>query len=313
MKATLRTLLLAAVGAVALSACGGAQTPVAKGLAASPPRAGETFRDCSDCPQMVAIPAGSFSMGSSADEVYRRDDEGPQRPVSVPAFAAGKYEVTQSEFRRFVDATDRAMGGSCFADVGGWDQTQGANWLYPGFSQTGAQPVVCVSWDDASAYAAWLSQQTAKTYRLLSEAEWEFAARSGQPSPYSFGSDAAAGCRYMNGADVTYFLGKSDRIIGTCNDGYQYTAPVGAFAPNAFGLFDMHGNVSEWVEDCYEDSYAAGQPSDGRAFTKASCLFRVARSGSWIMIPEILRSAVRDSGMQADRFSLRGFRIARTL
>ncbi len=285
------------------------------------PVAERTFRDRlndgTEAPELVALPTGSFTMGSPVSEAGRRADEGPTRTVTIGTqIAVMKYEVTVAEYRRFFDATGRAIVSDCYVDAHGdgqWAQPANAAWIFPGFIQSGGQPVVCVSWDDAKAYAAWLSQQTGETYRLLSEAEWEYAARSGQQTPYSFGADAAAGCRYMNGADATAKSRYTGWDTSSCNDGYLNTSPVGAFAANAFGLFDMSGNAAEWVEDCYEDSYAAGQPSDGRAFTKNDCSDRVVRSGSWINDPENLRSAGRDSLDPALRYFILGFRLARTL
>jgi formylglycine-generating enzyme required for sulfatase activity len=278
----------------------------------------DRLRDGTEGPELVALPTGSFTMGSPASEAGRSTDEGPTRTVTIGSqIAVTRYEITLAEFRRFLEATGRTMSGNCYAFLESegrqWAQKVDANWLKPGFIQTGAQPVVCVSWDDAKAYATWLSQQTGESYRLLSEAEWEYAARSGQQAPYSFGADAASGCRYMNGADAT---GKRKYPAWTntnsCDDEYLNTAPVGVFAPNAFGLFDLNGNVWEWVEDCYEDSYAAGQPSDGRAFIKVSCSIRVYRGGSWNDIPDVLRSANRDRASPSVRSGSLGFRLART-
>jgi formylglycine-generating enzyme required for sulfatase activity len=286
------------------------------------PVAERTFRDRlqdgTEGPDLVALPTGSFTMGSPANEPGRGSDEGPQRTVTIGRqIAVMKHEVTLAEFRRFVDATGRTIEGNCIADLDGdgqFAQTAEANWLSPGFSQGGAQPVVCVSWDDAKAYAAWLSQQTGESYWLLSEAEWEYAARAGTTSAYSFGGDANAGCGYMNGADATAKQKYTSWTTLSCNDGYLNTVPVASYAANRFGLHDMHGNVWEWVEDCYEDSYAAGQASDGTAFSKNSCSSRVARGGSWVSIlPAGLRSANRAVSAPARRENTLGFRLSRTL
>jgi formylglycine-generating enzyme required for sulfatase activity len=232
-----------------------------------------TFRDCSDCPQMVAIPSGSFLMGSPASETGRSDNEGPQRRVSVPAFAVGKYEVTWAEWDRCV--TD----GSC------------ASLKADGFGG-GSRPVTNVSWTEAVAYTKWLSRETEQAYRLPSEAEWEYAARAGTTTAYSFGNT-------ITESQANYYdLGK--------------TTPVGQHPANAFGLHDMHGNVWEWVEDCYEGSYSAGQASDGSAYTTGVCLGRVNRGGSVKVLLNI-RSASRYGGAPTNRNYGLGFRVARTL
>ena len=177
----------------------------------------------------------------------------------------------------------------------------------------GTLPVINVSWEDARAYAAWLSRKTGEGYRLLSEAEWEYAARAGTTSAYYWGADADSGCDYMNGADATAKSSNSEWTTVSCDDGYLNTAPAGSFKPNRFGLYDVTGNVWEWVEDCYENSYSAGQPSDGRAFTKSSCSSRVLRGGSWVYNPGGLRSALRGRLTPAYRNLSMGFRVARTL
>jgi formylglycine-generating enzyme required for sulfatase activity len=249
------------------------------------PRAVETFRDCSDCPQMVRIPAGSFMMGSPAGEVGRLDDEGPQRRVTVPTFAAGQFEVTWNEYNACV-----AAGGCAAVDA---DRFGG-----------GTRPVWGVLWDDAVAYTKWLSNKTGKTYRLLSEAEWEYAARAGTTTPFSFGSTISASQANYNG--------NSAYGSGSKSEHRKKTTPVGSFFANAFGLFDMHGNVAEWVQDCFTYDYSEGQPSDGRAFGGDSCTNRMIRGGHWNSSPQGLRSASRDAYMHDGGGSF-GFRIARTL
>ncbi len=242
------------------------------------PRSGETFRDCSDCPQMVSIPAGSFMMGSPASEAGRSADEGPQRRVTVPAFAAGKYEVTWADWDRCVAA------GIC------------ASLKADGFGG-GTRPVTNVSWNEAVAYTKWLSNKTGQTYRLLSEAEWEYAARAGSSGRWGFGENEGS-------------LGSYGWYSGNAG-GKPH--PVGSLAPNAFGLHDMHGNLWEWVEDCHARDYSAGQRSDGSAFQQDPCSIRVARGGSRNDDAQKLRSAVRIAYGTMYRFSILGFRVARTL
>ena len=258
---------------------------------------GETFRDCADCPEMAVIPAGSFMMGSSKSEVGRYVDEGPRHWVTIPrAFALGKYEVTFAEW----DACVWDGGCSHRPD----DQGLGR----------GNRPVINVSWDDAKAYARWLARRkTGQAYRLPSESEWEYAARAGTTTARYWGEDADRACGYGNVHDHTSKSeNKLDWAHHDCRDGYAKTAPVGSFRANDFGLHDMLGNVWEWVEDCWNDSYS-GAPGDGRAWTTGECSRRVLRGGSWDNRPGVLRAANRVRSGSGNRYIFNGFRIARTL
>lgn len=280
-------------------------------------RPGHVFRDCEDCPEMVVVPAGSFTMGSPESEEGRYKSEGPQRRVTISgAFAVGRYEVTRSEFGRFVKATGRSMGGSCWIyENGKWEARSGRGWRNPGFRQTGRDPVACVDWKDAKAYVAWLSRETGKDYRLLTEAEWEYAARAGTRTSRYWGDGETGQCAHANGADRTLKArdSKRKRKTASCSDGHAKTAPAGSFSANGFGLHDMSGNVSEWVEDCWHDSYS-GAPSDGSAWTTGgNCDRRVLRGGSWNDYPGNLRSAYRPWDGTGFRSGSDGFRVARTL
>ena len=246
--------------------------------------------------EMVSIPGGTFRMGDLSGE--RGDDEKPVRNVTVPAFRLGKYEVTTGQFRRFVEAmgyrtdAERNVGGNYSGcKRGSWD----SSWRNPGFSVGDEQPVVCVSWNDAQAYIEWLAAQTGGNYRLPTEAEWEYAARAGSATEYSWGDDIGnnrANCRAYE-----------------CGDSYEYTAPVGSFPANAWGLHDMHGNVWEWVQDCWNDSYA-GAPTDGSAWNSGDCRLRVLRGGSWSFSARNLFSAHRLWYARAYRLNYGGFRLA---
>ena len=255
-------------------------------------RPGTKFRDCPECPEMVVVPAGSFMMGSPASEEGRRDDEGPVRRVTIAElFAVGVHEVTFGEWDACVSA------GGCDGyrpDDRGWGR--------------GNRPVIRVNWDDARAYVDWLSGETGESYRLLSESEWEYAARSGTSTARYWGESESGQCRYANGADASTDF---DWRTG-CDDGYSRTAPVGSFAANVFGLHDMSGNVFEWVEDCWNGSYS-GAPRDGSAWESGNCSARVLRGGSWFDYPRDLRSAVRFRLETGGRGSVIGFRVARTL
>jgi len=239
-------------------------------------------------------------MGSPDSEAGRSSDEGPQRTVRINyQFAVGKYEVTWAEWEACV--ADRGCSNSG-PDSAGGDEGWGK----------GSRPVINVSWEDAQAYVEWLSRKTGEDYRLLSEAEWEYVARAETTSAYFWGTDANAGCAHMNGADATAKRSNSGWTTVTCDDGYLNTAPVGSYRANAFGLYDMTGNVWEWVEDCYEDSYS-GAPTDGSVRIVSNCSRRVLRGGSWSNDPRFLRSANRNRNDPSDRGDLGGFRVARTL
>ena len=255
---------------------------------------GRSFRDCPDCPEMVVVPAGSFTMGSLANEEVRSDAEGPQRKVTIARpFAVGKFEVTFAEWDACVAA------GRCKHNPGdqGWGR--------------GKRPVIDVSWDDITKeYLPWLSRKTGKTYRLLTEAEWEYAARG-------VTSASAPSKRYWWGDQASHEYanyGKDQCCDGLKEGRYQWvnTAPVGQFPANPFGLHDMHGNVWEWVQDCWNGSYT-GAPSEGSAWTTGDCGRRVLRGGSWYVDPQNLRSASRDRFSPVFRLYGFGFRVGRTL
>ena len=254
-------------------------------------------------------------MGSPASEEDRSDDEGPLRRVVVGSFALGRREVTRSEYAAFVMATGRGSGGGCAVFTGGeWSPNAERSWREPGFAQGGDHPVVCVNWEDARAYAAWLSGETGKSYRLPSESEWEYAARAGTTTAryWGFGSDAQ--CGYANGADSALKSRFNSRTVAGCDDGAVWTAPAGSYGANDFRLFDMLGNLWEWVEDCWHEDYS-GAPSDGTAWTiDGDCGNRVLRGGAWETATAVLRSAERMGNHSADvREDHVGFRVARTL
>ena len=282
-------------------------------------RPGDTFKDCADCPEMVVIPAGSFRMGSSPAE--RRwavkqgakqewvDWETPRKNVRIGyKFAVGKSEVTKGQYKTFVRDTDRGTGDGCYAfDNGKWNKEASKSWRDPGYSQQDNHPAVCVSWDDAKAYVRWLSRKTGQTYRLLSESEWEYTARAGTETVRYWGHDweNKEGCKYANVADFSDLF--------DCSDGYKFTSPAKKYRANRFGLHDMLGNVWEWTEDCWHNSYN-GAPANGSAWTTGgNCRVRVLRGGSWSGFPGILRSAIRSRNTTDYRNLDYGFRVARTL
>jgi len=262
-------------------------------------------------PDMVPIPKGCFQMGSPDGEPGRASDEDPQHRVCVPAFELGRYEVTTEEYAAFLNA--RRPGQ---AQRQGWVETQAedstSNHLVesggrfaaePGY---GRYPVNNLSWDGARAYAEWLSQETGRAYRLPSEAEWEYAARAGTTTPFSTGA-----CIHTDQAnyDGNYDYNNCGAKTGVY---LQKTQPVGSYPANPWGLYDVHGNLWEWAEDCWNDNYQ-GAPTDGSAWRHGNCSQRVLRGGSWVSVPGGLRCADRIRGGAGLRDYGVGFRLARTL
>lgn len=309
----LPSLLLLAVALALFGSAHAAPTP-------------RVMKDCTFCPELVSLPGGSFQMGSAATEPGRYPNEGPQTLVSVAAFAIGRTEVTRSQFAAFVTDTGHPMSGGCYtpgdlADLLS-DLDPAAFWREPGFEQNEAHPVVCVSWDDAVAYAAWLTRKTGHNYRLPTEAEWEYAARAGTTTAYYWGEDGARECAHVNGGDLT--LGRQlpawalatrkaregglpQSVLIDCEDGSAFTAAAGSYKPNAFGLHDMAGNVWEWVVACGD---APGLTEDS-AVPAPNCKRRRTRGGSWGDWPIDLRSAVRKRLEPDRRRNDTGFRIVR--
>ena len=239
-----------------------------------------TFRDCADCPEMVVLPSGTFRMGSTEGQV----DERPVRDVRVRMFALGRREVTREEFGVFAAATGYAGDGcGVINDDGSLDWDDRASWRNPDFPQGDRQPVVCVSWESAEAYARWLSVETAERYRLPSEAEWEYGARAGTVTTRYWDSRFGSMCEHANGSDRTLIQkwGGWPLPVVNCIDGAPHTWVGGSYEPNAFGLYDMLGNVWEWTADCLHESYS-GAPEDGSSWTRGGdCQRRVLRGGSW--------------------------------
>ena len=242
--------------------------------------AGSEFKECAvACPSMVVIPAGKFSMGSSKEEVGRTEGEGPQHEVAIAKpFAVSKYEVTFGQWDACVAAA------ACPHARDAWGR--------------GIMPVINVSWDDTKLYVAWLSRLTGKEYRLLTEAEWEYAARAGSNTRYSWGDEPGIGNANCNGCGSAWIL---------------QAAPVGSFRPNASSTYDMEGNVWEWVEDIWHDSYE-GAPADGSAWLQGGDpTYRVIRGGSWHNETELLRATIRFKRHNKVQFDTLGFRVARTM
>lgn len=282
--------------------------------AAQAPQAGRVFRDCPSCPKMVVIPGGSFDMGSPDSEAERSGDEGPVHRVNVATFALGKSEITRSQFAAFVHATRYPSGEKCWVLEDGKYEERSGSWREPGYSQDDQHPVACINWNDAHAYAEWLSRKTGKHYRLPTEAEWEYSARGNTSSARYWGDSPDEACAYANAADKTVqeqIPGASSWSVHNCTDSFVYTAVGGSFKANAFGLHDMLGNVWEWTEDNYHASYS-GAPADGSAW-QGDDAKRVLRGGSWNSAPRDVRAAIRNSYKPALRYNFFGFRLARKL
>ena len=252
------------------------------------------------------IPPGEFMMGSPDSEPERYDNENPLHKVNVAsAFMIAKHAVTRGQFAAFINATGRTMeGGANVWDGREWKIDPKASWQNPGFVQDDRHPVVCVSWEDARAFTDWLSCETGQDYRLLSEAEWEYACRAGTDTPFCFGNTISTDQANYDGNHV-YDGGRKGAYR-------KATVPAGSFPANAFGLHDMHGNVWEWCEDCFHDSYHDA-PKDGLAWITDGCRLRILRGGGWDCSPKYLRSASRDFANPHFWKSNNGFRVARSL
>jgi formylglycine-generating enzyme required for sulfatase activity len=277
-------------------------------------RPGDTFRECDVCPEMVVIPAGTFTMGSPDTEIGRYDDEGPQHRVTISRpFAVGKFTVSVDEFSHFVDATGYDTGPMCYSRLNGdWKNKKGVSWKHPDYAQGTRNPAMCLNWDDSHAYARWLSEKTNATYRLLTEAEWEYAVRANSTTPYFFGTDATKVCQYGNVADRAAKKRYPNWSVIACNDGSVFTSAAGTYQPNAFGLHDMIGNAWQWLEDCWNPSYAHA-PADGSADLSGECSRHVLRGGSWDSNETMVRSANRRRNFPTLRNFNDGLRVARPL
>jgi sulfatase modifying factor 1 len=280
---------------------------------------------CEFCPVMVTIPAGTATLGSADTEAYRSPDEGPQRTFTIrKPFRVSRYEVTRGQYETFVRETHREAGGNCLTDRrkrGNWVYDASTTYRDPGFAQGDDHPVACVSWDDARAYVAWLNSKTDGRYRLITEVEWEYVARAGASTVYPWGDAPGDGCPFANGFDQKTLKAYSG--IDTsghkafdplpCDDGWLNTAPVGSKAKNRFGVHDLIGNVSEWVEDCNTASHADLDESGAPRVSPDPCGKRVAKGGSWGTLAHNLRTADRFPYPPSHRDDSIGIRLAQDI
>jgi formylglycine-generating enzyme required for sulfatase activity len=284
----------------------------------------EEFSDCAACPIMIELPAGNFRMGT-ADEDRIPDpktgklnvNESPQHVVTFPEpFAIGKYEVTVEQFAEFADSTGYVASGGCIGSTGGnalkLRIDPNLDWRNPGFEQAATEPVVCVSYTDARAYAAWLTRTTGNRYDLPTEAQWEYATRGGSDDRYFWGNDPKLACKYANvrGPRPGKAMDTAAELA-VCDDGQAGIAPVGNYQANPFGIHDALGNVWEWVMDCSHPNYD-GAPTDGGAWVdEADCVFRIIRGGSYSNPIVRSGSAIRAGRPGTGKAPNLGFRVAR--
>ncbi len=275
---------------------------------------GDPIQDCANCPALLVLPAGSATIGSPATEVNRREFEGPSFVFALgQPIAMGATEVTVAQFAEFVEANPASApdSGCLTYEQGtqpGWQPNAEASWQQPGFTQNEQHPVTCVSFVDAQNYTAWLSSTTGHSYRLPTEAEWEYAARaetmSAQNSNY-WDNQSETACAHGNFADADAIAAFPGWAGVSCSDGSVFSAPVAQQQANNFGLFDMQGNQFEWTSSCWTQSYREGTPTN--------CTQRVLRGGSWYTDSADLRLAYRNRAALETRTTSFGFRVVREL
>lgn len=284
-----------------------AKAVVAPAAATAP---GSLIRDCPTCAAMIVLPAAGFKQGFSAMAPGSSSYEKPQHWVDIKrSFAMAENLVTVEEYGQFIAATGRATQG-CETYSGSWKYRLENNWQNPGFAQSGLHPVTCVSWNDAVAYAQWLSAKTGHRYRLPSASEWEYAALAGGERVYPWASNGANACAFANVADASAARRYPGWAAFPCDDGYANTSPVGSFKANPFGLNDMLGNVFQWTLDCWHADYH-GAPVDGSARADGDCSERELRGGSWFTSPSYVRVNYRNHFAADYRASSVGIRLVR--
>jgi formylglycine-generating enzyme required for sulfatase activity/predicted Ser/Thr protein kinase len=308
-----RVAVYAVLAVVAVAAGAYFWTRVRSAPVVATPGVGDVFRDCASCPLMKVLAPGKYVQGSADDDADAQPFEKPRHAVTLALpIGFGEYEVTRAQYGAFVEETQRQTTGGCSVYDGEWTKRADLDWSRVGFPQTASHPATCVSWQDAQAYVEWLSGKTGHHYRLPSASEWEYAARAGGEGSRPWGANTREACAAANVADESAAERFPGWDVHACSDGYVFTAPVGAFAANAFGLNDMFGNVFEWVQDCWHESYQ-GAPSDGSAWVGAGCDQREMRGGSWFTTPAYVRAAYRNRFEADYRSNSVGFRVVRDM
>jgi formylglycine-generating enzyme len=283
--------------------------------AAPTPKQDDTYTSKTSGMKFVRIKAGKFTMGSPADEKDRSDDETAHEVTLTKDYYLGIHHVTRGEFRKFVEAenfkteaeADGKGGYGWDAEAKDWKMAPKYTWRNPGFTQSDTHPVVEVSWNDAVAYTEWLSKKDGRTYRLPTEAEWEYACRAGTKTRFFFGDDDEDLAKFANVADADFRAATGKDWGIKASDGFAFTSPVGSFKPNKWGLFDMHGNVYAWCSDWYGKYGGEAETNPRGAATGSS---RVYRGGSWFSYAWVCRSAFRYGIDPSFRRDFLGFRLA---
>ncbi|NKB43573.1 MAG: SUMF1/EgtB/PvdO family nonheme iron enzyme [Alphaproteobacteria bacterium] len=292
-------------------------------MATSASSAADSFKDCADCPEMIAIPSGKAILGSEPWIADRKRIEGPIREVTIAyTLAIAKTEATRSEYRAFIEATGYQTSsepGREGCNTRTYDGVLGFvrdhTWDAPGDDQREDHPVTCTSWADAHAYASWLAETTGKPYRLLSSTEFEYATRAGTRGPWFWGTSNADACAYANVADSTFRRLYDYQPLFACDDNHERTSPVGSYQPNPWGLYDMLGNAWEWTEDCVHTDMRK-VPTDGRAWREedeGDCTKHIPRGGSWMSGTDWVRAAAQAGDPTLYHSQILGFRVAVTL
>ena len=305
----------AAFAAMALAASAALAAPF-------PVATGQSFRDAPWAPELVVIPAGQVMMGASVAETEREgragkqgDGERPQHMIRVGIpLAVGKYEVTRAEFIHFIKQTGRSTAGGCMVNKGGvWAIDLEKSIYDPAYAVGDRNPATCVGWQDAEDYVRWLSKTLGHPYRLLHEAEWEYAMRAGTTTARWWGNGREGLCKYLNGADASFGRAypNETRVEKTCDDTFVQTSPVDAFGPNPFGLYDSYGNVEQWLDDCATPDYV-GASGDAEAPVKGGdCKAMAVRGGTWHSDATLFRSANRGALPPTMKASSVGLRVVR--
>jgi formylglycine-generating enzyme required for sulfatase activity len=278
-----------------------------KGIVTEPLQSNLTtdlLKDCLNCPEMVLLPAGKVLIGSPFDEKGRETDESPVQSFSVNRFFLGKYEVTRGQWKYFLQKSGYQTKPECLTwDGNGYEKIRTLDWKQPGFEQTDDHPVVCVSWLDAQAYTKWLSNVTGKRYRLPTEVEWEYAAKAGLGQVAYPWPSADTPCLYANLGDTSLKNFHPNWQLNNCNDGYSFTAPVGSFPNNPWGLFDLQGNVMEWVSSCWSPHLQPAPQSP------AICNKKVMKGGGWDLTEKYMRNSYRGRARETNQGTAVGLRV----